>query len=77
MSSNAKFDPNPLIGKIREKGFTQQEFAQKDGRSCTAVRNILHGDAVMTWETIVKWSEILEIELGSTEFFRVFFSVKK
>ena len=76
MENQIVLDTNPLIGKIREKGMSQQEFADKDGRSLTSVRKILNGETELTWNTIVKWSSILGIEIGSAEFHRVFFSQK-
>lgn len=71
-----QIDTSPLIGKIRERGMSQQEFADKDGRSLTAVRKILSGETELSWTTIMKWSEILSVTVGSAEFMRLFFSTK-
>ena len=76
MAQEIQIDTSPLIGKIREKGMSQQEFADKDGRSLTAIRNILDGKTDMSWKTIMKWSKILEVEVGSSEWYRLFFSTK-
>ena len=76
MESNTKLDTMPIVGKIRERNMSQQEFADKDGRSLTAVRKILNGESEMSWGTIVRWSEILGVEIGSAEFMRLFFSTK-
>ena len=76
MAQEIQIDTSPLIGKIREKGMSQQEFADKDGRSLTAIRNILDGKTDMSWKTIMKWSKILEVEVGSSEWHRLFFSTK-
>jgi len=76
MATQVIIDTNPLIGKIREKGMSQQEFADKDGRSLTQVRKILNGESELTWATIIKWADILGIEVGTSEFNRVFFSTK-
>jgi transcriptional regulator with XRE-family HTH domain len=76
MALTNQIDTAPLIGKIREKGMSQQEFADKDGRSLTAVRKILNGETELTWNTIMKWSDILGVEVGSSEFLRLFFSTK-
>ena len=71
------FDTAPIIGKIRELGMSQEEFAKQDGRSSTAVRNILSGKTDMTLKTIMKWTDILNLNVGSPEWQRVFFSTKK
>lgn len=76
MALEKQIDTSPIIGKIREKGMSQQEFADKDGRSLTQVRKILNGESELTWNTIVKWSDILGVEIGSSEFLRLFFSTK-
>lgn len=67
-------DTSPIIGKIRERRMSQEEFAKQDGRTLTAVRNILTGKTEMTWTTIMKWSKILGIPVGTEEWRRVFFS---
>ena len=76
MALEKQIDTSPIIGKIREKGMSQQEFADKDGRSLTQVRKILNGESELTWNTIVKWAGILGVEIGSSEFLRLFFSTK-
>lgn len=76
MTCKSQCDMSPIIGKIRERGMSQQEFANKDGRSLTQVRKILSGESEMSWSTIVKWSDILGVELGSQEFQRLFFSIQ-
>jgi len=76
MPKEVVLDTNPIIGKIRELGMSQQEFADKDGRSLTAVRKILSGHTDLSWKTIMKWSKILGVQSGSAEWYRLFFSTK-
>lgn len=76
MTNEIQLDTAPLVGKIRELGMSQKEFADKDGRSLTAVRKILTNETEMSWKTIIKWSEILGVEVGTPEWFRLFFSTK-
>lgn len=76
MPKEVVLDTNPIIGKIRELGMSQQEFADKDGRSLTAVRKIFSGQTDLSWKTIMKWSKILGVQSGSAEWYRLFFSTK-
>lgn len=76
MELEVNLDTNPIIGKIREKNMSQQQFSDLDGRSLTQVRKILSGESELTWTTIMKWSKILDVEVGSAEFLRLFFSTK-
>lgn len=76
MAAEIQLDTAPIIGKIRELGMSQKEFAERDGRSLTAIRKILTNETEMSWKTIVKWSEILGVEIGTTEWYRLFFSTK-
>lgn len=76
MTDTPKHDTAPIIGKIRELGMSQEQFAKYDGRTLTAVRNILTGKTDMSWNTIMKWSDILRLPVGSAEWQRVFFSTK-
>ena len=76
MNTEINMDTSPIVGKIRELGMSQQEFADKDGRSLNSVRKILSGKTDMSWKTIMKWSSILKVECGSAEWYRLFFSTK-
>ncbi len=76
MTTEIQLDTAPLVGKIRELGMSQKEFAEKDGRSLTAVRKILANETEMSWTTIIKWSSILGVEVGTAEWYRLFFSTK-
>ncbi len=76
METDIQLDTTPIVGKIRELGMSQKEFADKDGRSLTAVRKILTNETEMSWKTIIKWSELLGVEIGTAEWYRLFFSTK-
>lgn len=66
----------PLKGRIREYYGTQENFAKKVGLSLTAVNNILNGKSDLSRDQIIKWADLLDIDLSSTELNRVFFSPK-
>lgn len=73
---NTTFNPGPLKGKIKEVFGSQEAFARADGRSLTAVANIINGHADMNRKTIVKWAQLLKIDLSSPDMNRIFFSVQ-
>ncbi len=74
MALQSTFNPAPLKGRIKEIFGSQEAFARADGRSLTAVANIINGHADMNRRTMVKWAHLLKIDLASPEMNRVFFS---
>ena len=76
MNEQPKMDMAPINGRIRELGMTQSDFAKKDGRSLVQVRKILTGESRMSWDTIMTWSSILNAEVGSPDWYHLFFTTK-
>lgn len=65
------FNYSKLLGKIKERGFTQTDFAQKIGMSPTTLSLKLSNKASFKQEEMKKASELLNID--TTEIGTYFF----
>ena len=61
MKKLVKFDYSKLLGKIKEKGLIQAEFAQMIGISPTTFSLVISGDAYLRQPTIDKACDVLGI----------------
>ena len=61
MKKTVKFDYSKLLGKIKEKGLIQAEFARMIGISSTTFSLVLSGDAFLRQPTIEIACDVLGI----------------
>ena len=61
MKNKIKFDYSKLLGKIKEMGITQAEFAKMIDISSTTFSLVLAGDAFLRQPTMLKACDVLGI----------------
>lgn len=69
-----QFDYSKLLGRIKEFGYTQEEFALAIGISATTLSLVLNGKAFFAQRVIKKACAVLEID--KTEVGAYFFTSK-
>ena len=57
-----RFNHSPLLGRMREKGFTQKDLAKEIGISEVALWKKLHGKTDFTTTEIFTIAKVLDIE---------------
>lgn len=57
-----------VVCKLREKGMTQREFAERMGCSPQYISKVLKGSENLTLETICKMQKVLQIKLIETPY---------
>lgn len=61
MKTQVKFNYSKLLGKLKENGLTQLEFAKMVGISPATLSLVLSGDAFLRQPTIEKACDVLGI----------------